>query len=432
MQRHLKIILRFILLIVLPTIAIGGGADYWLKSTRYVKTENAYVKSHHLAVSADIDGRASKILVQENDHVNTGDLLFTLDPEPYRINVSKAEAELAGIRNTLRALRAEYHQVVAERVEAQQEVLYLERVFARHKKLSARGISSKARYDEAERNLIKARQSFRSLKQKMLHVIARLGGRHDTPDKMHPMFMAAKAKLDGATLNLRRTQIRSPSNGTVGKVSLQVGEYVEEGKAVIPIIQTAEIWVEANLKETQLTYVKPKQSVLLTVDAYPEVLRALGTTVLEPEADKLIAAAVKAALQDKSPGVYLLDVLSNEHFFSQVKISLPASPVEKVRCLEYKFPGSPKAPIAYPLHLAAHARARYFEKREKMGLHTFFRNPTSYMMVVMVLVVIFMPKMMANMDKDQLKEMQDQMSGNDPQELLNNLFGGGKKNDDDD
>lgn len=132
------------------------------------------------------------------------------------------------------------------------------------------------------------------------------------------------------------------------------------------------------------------------------------------------------------PGVYLLDVLSNEHFFSQVKISLPASPVEKVRCLEYKFPGSPKAPIAYPLHLAAHARARYFEKREKMGLHTFFRNPTSYMMVVMVLVVIFMPKMMANMDKDQLKEMQDQMSGNDPQELLNNLFGGGKKNDDDD
>ena len=67
-----------------------------------------------------------------------------------------------------------------------------------------------------------------------------------------------------------------------------------------------------------------------------------------------------------------------------------------------------------------------------MGLHTFFRNPTSYMMVVMVLVVIFMPKMMANMDKDQLKEMQDQMSGNDPQELLNNLFGGGKKNDDDD
>ena len=88
---------------------------------------------------------------------------------------------------------------------------------------------------------------------------------------MHPMFMAAKAKLDGATLNLRRTQIRSPSNGTVGKVSLQVGEYVEEGKAVIPIIQTAEIWVEANLKETQLTYVKPQQSVLLTVDAYPEV-----------------------------------------------------------------------------------------------------------------------------------------------------------------
>lgn len=138
---------------------------------------------------------------------------------------------------------------------------------------------------------------------------------------------------------------------------------------------------------------------------------------------------------DVAPGVYLLDVLSANIAFSQVKISLPASPVEKVRCLEYKFPGAQKVPIAYPLHLAAHAKMRYFEKREQIGLHTFFKNPMSYMMVVTVAVVVFMPKMMANMDKDQLKEMQEQMEGNDPQAMLQNLLGGGaagKKGKDDD
>jgi len=85
------------------------------------------------------------------------------------------------------------------------------------------------------------------------------------------MYLEAEAKLHSAALNLRRTQIRSPADGIVGRVSLQTGEYVEEGKAVIPIIQTSETWVEANLKETQLTHVRPGQKVSLSIDAYPDI-----------------------------------------------------------------------------------------------------------------------------------------------------------------
>ena len=103
-----KLILRLFLLGIIPLSAVAIGSHYWVKSTRYVTTENAYVKAHHLAVSADIDGRAIRVLVRENDITKPGDLLFTLDPEPYRINVARAEAELGGIRNKLQALRAEY------------------------------------------------------------------------------------------------------------------------------------------------------------------------------------------------------------------------------------------------------------------------------------------------------------------------------------
>ena len=99
---------RFVLLVILPVAMIIVGGHYWVKSTRYVSTENAYVKAHHLAVSADIDGRAAMVRVKENDTVRRGDLLFKLDPEQPRIDLAKAEAELGGVRNTLNALRAEY------------------------------------------------------------------------------------------------------------------------------------------------------------------------------------------------------------------------------------------------------------------------------------------------------------------------------------
>ena len=266
-----KIVLRLLLLGIIPLVAIAVGGHYWVKSTRYVTTENAYVKAHHLAVSADIDGRAIRVLVRENDKAKRGDLLFTLDPEPHRINVAKAEAELGGIRNKLQALRAEYRQAIAERVDARQDVAYFKRIFDRQRKLSARGVASRARYDEAERNLTKARQLAHTLEQKILQVLARLGGKHNIPSNQHPMYLEAEAKLHRAVLNLRRTQIRAPAGGIVGKVSLQTGEYVEKGKPVIPIIQTSETWVEANLKETQITHVRSGQKVSLTVDAYPDI-----------------------------------------------------------------------------------------------------------------------------------------------------------------
>ncbi|MEC7490235.1 MAG: HlyD family secretion protein [Pseudomonadota bacterium] len=265
-----RTVLRFILLFVVPALGLVAGAHYWVKSTRYVSTENAYVKAHHLAISADIDGRAVRVLVNENDSVQKGDLLFELDPEQHRIDLAKAEAELGGIRNTLDALRAEFRTAKAELREAQQEVQYYKRVYDRQRKLVQRGVASRASFDKAERNLTQTRQFTRTINQKIQQVLAKLGGRATIPAEKHPMYMEALAKKQQAALNLRRTQVTAPADGIVGKVTLQVGEYVQEGRSVIPIVKGGETWVEANLKETQLTHVRRGQIATLVVDAYPE------------------------------------------------------------------------------------------------------------------------------------------------------------------
>ena len=263
-----RAILRFFLLFVVPVAALVIGGDFWIKSTRYVSTENAYVKAHHLAISADIDGRATRVLVRENDRVKKGALLFELDPEQHRIDLARSDAELNGIRNTLDALRAEYRTAQAELREGQQEVAYYKRVFDRQKKLMQRGVASRARYDEADRNLTQARQAARTSAQKIQQVLAKLGGRVDMPAEKHPWYLEVLARKEQAALNLRRTRITAPADGIVGKVSLQAGEYVEEGKPVLPIVQSGETWVEANLKETQLTHVRPGQTATVVIDAY--------------------------------------------------------------------------------------------------------------------------------------------------------------------
>lgn len=281
-MRKTRKLLRLFLLVVIPAIAIVIGGHFWVKSTRYVTTENAYIKAHHLAVSADIDGRAIRVAVTENDSVKQGDLLFELDPEPFRIDLATSDAEIAGIRNTLAARRAEYREAQAEQADARQEIGYYNRVYQRQKKLLARGIASRAKHDEAERNLTKARQQSRTINQKIQRVLAQLGGDYTLPPEQHPMYREAVTKRERAMLNLRRTRVVAPAAGTVGKVTLQGGEYVEEGKAVIPIILARETWIEANLKETQLTHVRPGQTATIIVDAYPDHEWKAAVTSISP------------------------------------------------------------------------------------------------------------------------------------------------------
>ena len=75
-----RLILRVFLLVVIPIIAVVFGAQWYEKTGRYVETENAYVKTNVIAISADIDGRVTEVFVDENQLISKGDLLFKLDP----------------------------------------------------------------------------------------------------------------------------------------------------------------------------------------------------------------------------------------------------------------------------------------------------------------------------------------------------------------
>jgi membrane fusion protein, multidrug efflux system len=242
----------------------------WLTGGRYMSTDDAYLQAARTSISSNIAGQVARILVHDNEPVHRGQLLFTLDDQPYRIAVEAAQAKLASARLTVLAGKATYRQQLASVRSAQYTVSYQEREYDRQRKLLTTGIASQAMYDGAQHALDNARQQEASAQQQAAGVLAMLDGDADIDVSRHPSVLQAQAELDRAKLNLSYTQITAPDDGIVTKVEqLQVGDYINTASPVFALISTRDVWIEANFKESQLAHMRAGQPATIQIDTYP-------------------------------------------------------------------------------------------------------------------------------------------------------------------
>jgi membrane fusion protein (multidrug efflux system) len=269
-RRLTRGLVRGFLLLIVPPAAAAVGIYYYAIGGRYVETENAYVKANIVAVSAKVSGRVVWVGVDDNQPVEEGQLLFKVDPMPFEIALAGTEAEMAEVRTELERLRAEHREAEVALGEFEERVRFLERQYERQEKLRARGVGSEEKYDEAHHNLETARQRVRLIRQRIVTVLASLGGDVARPIKRHPRYLKVKADRDQAALDLEETSVYAAASGIVSNMKLQAGEFVDEGTPIFTLIETAPVWIEANLKETQLTHVRETQRATIVVDAYPD------------------------------------------------------------------------------------------------------------------------------------------------------------------
>lgn len=263
--------LRTVLLVVAPLAAAAVGVYLYAESGRYVTTENAYIKSNVIAISSDVSGRVEWVGVDDHTLVRRGQILFRLDQQPFRIALDRAEAQLDLVRTQVENLRTDYHEAMARVAAEEERVEFLSRQLSRQEKLKDLKLGSEQVYDAAAHDLSLAQRQVRVLRRRVQRALQSLGGDPGMEVEAHARYLRARAERDQAAIAFADTSIEAPVDGIVSNMKLQAGEYVEEGEAVFTIIEHGRIWVEANLKETQLTHVLEGQLASVTVDAYPGV-----------------------------------------------------------------------------------------------------------------------------------------------------------------
>jgi membrane fusion protein (multidrug efflux system) len=262
-------LLRPLLLTLGPLVVILVGGYVYYTGGRYVSTDNAYVKSDMVLVSPEIAGSLISVAVHENQRVKQGDVLFTVDDRSVQIARTRAEAQLRAIHDYVESQRAAYRQTQEELAQAKTDAAYEKHEFERLTALAAKKLASDVDVDSAQHKAENTAQEVTVKERSLEAILARLGGDPDRPLEDQAMYRAAKTLLDTAALDLEHTVVRAPFDGIASKVP-KVGHYVTPGGAVMSVVADKGAWIEANFKETDLTYVAVGQDVDVRLDTYPD------------------------------------------------------------------------------------------------------------------------------------------------------------------
>jgi len=261
---------RLVLLLIGPLVIVAVASYFYITGGRYVSTDDSYVHADNTMISTDVPGRVVEVAVRENEQAKAGQVLFRLDDAPYRYAYERAQANLAMTRLNIEALRATYAQKQADLKAAQDTLDFNNREYERQKQLAARGNASQQTLDLAQHNRDASLQSLDSARQALANVLANLGGDPKLETDKHPQVIAAAAQRDQTAYDLARTTVYAPTDGIIAQVDkLQKGQYVTAGTSLFSLIGL-NVWVEANFKETDLTYMRPGQEVTVDVDTYPD------------------------------------------------------------------------------------------------------------------------------------------------------------------
>jgi membrane fusion protein (multidrug efflux system) len=262
---------RLALLGSVPLLLAGGATAYYIANDHYVSTDNAYVQQDKVSISAEVGGRIIDVAVHENDVVKAGDLLFRIDPAPYRIAIEQADATIAAAQVRLSSLQTEYQTTGVDIESAREDVAFYEKEYQRQVALMQDGFTTRARLQAAEHALSDARSRVASAQANATKARAALATGSAAPG-INPAIKAGQAQREQALLNLSRTEIRAPVAGVVSQADrLQPGQMMVQGLPGVTIVASNKSWVEANFKETDLAHMRVGQPAEITFDAYPEL-----------------------------------------------------------------------------------------------------------------------------------------------------------------
>ena len=262
---------RVLVMASVPLLIIGAAGYYWFSLQGTVSTDNAYVQQDKVSVSAEVGGKIVAVAVREGQQVQAGDILFTVDQQPFRIQLAQADAAIASAQANATALSSASELSGADIAAAHEEIGFAQATYDRQLALADRGFTTKANLEAAQRLLMQARARLRLAQAQQVEARAKLSTGAQVPGVL-PALAAARAQRRVAELNLTRSVVRAPIAGRITQGDrLQPGQEIVSGLPVVTIVANEHSYVEANFKETDLAHMQPGQPAKMSFDAYPDV-----------------------------------------------------------------------------------------------------------------------------------------------------------------
>ena len=268
-RARLRLLRPVLMLGGIAVVALAAGY-WWLQGGRIVSVDDSYVRAAKLAVTNDVAGIIGKVDVHEGEHVTKGQVLFTLRDRQIRIALQGAKANLAQVALTMEAMKRDYQRMLSDIAVRQAQVESDQANFDRYANLVKSGGVPRLQYDDARFKLAADTAAVQGLRDQAAVQLARLGGDPNVDVTTTPEYLKAKAQVDEYQREFDHATVYAPFSGTVTNVeATQPGMYLQVGAAAFGLVSDTDVWVEANPKETELTWVKPGDPVTVTVDTYP-------------------------------------------------------------------------------------------------------------------------------------------------------------------
>src|SRR3954467_677288 len=277
-RRRLPLIIVGVLVLALGVWAVRR----YLYSRHHVTTDNAQVDAHITLIAPRVAAFVSRVLVDDNQHVQAGDTLVVLDDRDLKVRLEQAEADLhaaqaaVGSRGrtgeaqaTLQATRAQAGSVQAAVTAAEAEYKKTAADVERYRGLAATKIVSAQQLDGAEAPADAARANLEAARRNAAAAGSQVSASGAAVRSADARLAAAEAAVSNARLQLSYAYITAPVSGAIARRNAESGALVQVGQTLMSIVPDNEIWVTANLKETQLTNVKVGDRAEFTLDAYP-------------------------------------------------------------------------------------------------------------------------------------------------------------------
>jgi membrane fusion protein (multidrug efflux system) len=268
---------KFMLLVLVIVVALSC-AGVWAYHEFYGRwnesTDDAYVNGNVVEITPLVSGTVVSIGADDGDLVHEGQVLINFDPNDAEVSLQSAQANLA---RTVRQVRGLYSNVdgMKAQVNAQQaEVQKAQDNFNRRKNLASVGAISQEELSHARDDLTSAQNALANARQQLKTTSALVD---DTVVSSHPDVMSAAAQLRQAYLNNARSTLIAPVTGYVAKRTVQLGQRVQPGTALMAVIPLDQLWIDANFKETQLRDMRIGQPVEIKADLYGSDVTYSGT-----------------------------------------------------------------------------------------------------------------------------------------------------------